>query len=179
MRAACPQESGLLLHKDLATTAEKRVQAMAELRSAFRLALFIIAQGGPEKVAADKEETRDFVEPYLERLEREIDRTFFQDLEKELSTHETDRESVYQEWLERCLAFAETLLLQSYQSLPHPFRRRYQARARAGIAFRGRLSKSTIFEFAFSRTEIKEKLNEFNKDCRSRTQSVQSVCDYN
>jgi CRISPR system Cascade subunit CasA len=170
---------GLLLHKDLATAAERRVEAMGELRSAFRLALFVIAQGGPEKVAADKEETRGFVEPYLECLEREIDRTFFQDLEDELSSPESDRESVYQEWLEKRVAFAETQLLQSCQSLPHPFSRRYQARARAGIAFRGRLSKSTIFKFAFSRTEIKEKLNELNKDCWSRTQIVQSVCEYN
>jgi len=170
---------GLFRHKDVVATAEKRIEAMGELRSAFRLALFVIAQGGPDKVAADKQETKDFVEPHLERFEREIDRTFFQHLEEELSTPEADREGIYQEWLERQLAFAEALLLQSYQSLPHPFNRRYQARARAGLAFRGRLAKSPIFKFAFSRTEIKENLNEFNKECWNRTQSVQSVLDYN
>jgi len=169
---------GLFVHKDLATTAEKRVEAMGELRSAFRLALFVIAQGGPEKVAADKDETREFVEPYLERFEGEIDRTFFQDLEEELNAPETDREGIFQEWLEKQLTSAETLLLQSHPSLPHPFGRRYQARARAGIAFRGRLSKSPAFEFAFSRTGIKETLNECNRDYWRRTQSAQSVLEY-
>jgi len=171
--------SGLLLYEGFSAAAERRIEAMGELRSAFRLALFVIAQGGPEKVAADKEETKRFVEPHLERLEREIDRTFFQDIEVELSAPESDRESAYKDWLEKCVAFAETLLLQSCQSLPHPLGRRYQARARAGIAFRGRLSKSTVFELAFSTAKIEEKVNDFNKGCCTRKPSAQSVCDYN
>jgi CRISPR system Cascade subunit CasA len=148
---------------DFTAVARRRVEAMQELKMAFRLALFVLAQGGPDKVAADRDTTKRFVEPCLERFESGVDQTFFEDVKKELSAPEADRDSIFQSWLESQLMHAQTLLIASHQSMPHPAGRRYQARAQAGLAFRARLSKAPPFEFVFKAQENRETENELRR----------------
>ncbi len=99
-----------LKNQDLANVAKRRVDALGELRLALRLALFVFAQGGPEKVAGDKDTTRKFVEPYLERFERGADAGFFPDLLEELNAPETEREDIHKNWLKDQLTFAQRVL---------------------------------------------------------------------
>jgi CRISPR system Cascade subunit CasA len=129
----------------LAKLAEKRVNALGDLRFAFRLALFVLSQGAPDKIVADKETTKRFVEPWLQRLERELDRSFFEDLWEEAGADEAAREAIYINWLKKLRTLSRGLIAEAAQALPQPSTRRYRAQAQAYIAFRGRLGKSPPF----------------------------------
>ncbi len=145
----------LIIHEDFVAATGRRVDAITDLRLALRLSLLVLTQGGPEKVA-DRDTSKRFVEPYLEHFESIVDRTFFEAIAEELSAPKANRDAIFQKWLSKQLTQAQSLLLETHQSAPHSLSRRYQARARAEIAFRARLMKSAFFAFAFNRIEIQE-----------------------
>jgi len=128
---------------------EERAAALNELRIAFRFALFALAQGGQRKISPENDATKKFVIPCIQRLERGAGETFFEDLMEEVRAPEPTREDVRQQWLRNQLKYTEKALSEARQELPQPLARRYQAQARAMIAFRTRLAKAPQFQFMF------------------------------
>jgi CRISPR system Cascade subunit CasA len=172
--------SSIVLNQDDFTKiTEKRVSALSELRMAFRFALFVLGQGGPEKISADKDTTKRFVEPWLERLESAVDPGFFDDLLEELSAPEADRDTIFESWLRKQLTFAQKLLLQARQSLPYPSMRRYRAQAQAGIAFRAKLAKSAPFQSLLGRQEMKEVPDALNRNGQSQARRAAPLLEHN
>lgn len=117
----------------LADMARKRVTEAGILRGQIlRPALFSLLQDGPDEVAYGDRSTPAQAEPWLVRLERRIDETFFPDLWREAAAAtEDERGAIRRQWLRTLAGVALALLDEAGRSVPQAAMRRYRAKVRA------------------------------------------------
>jgi CRISPR system Cascade subunit CasA len=129
----------------LAGWAAERVEEAGQLRGkVLRSALFALLQDGPDQVNFRAAETSDRADRFLERLDKAIDATFFDDLwqeEEQAEAGEAARLAVRIAWHRRFAEVAHDLLLEAADSVPHASMRRYRARVRAERVFFGARNK--------------------------------------
>jgi CRISPR system Cascade subunit CasA len=129
----------------LAQWAKERVEEAGILRGkVLRPALFVLLQDGPEQVNFRDAATCARADKVLDRLDREIDATFFDELWLEAEKAEAGddaRQAVRHAWQARLLKVAHRLLLEAADAVPHAWMRRYRARVRAEGTFFGTRNK--------------------------------------
>jgi CRISPR system Cascade subunit CasA len=121
----------------LADMANGRVSDAGVLRGqVLRPALFSLLQKGPDSIAHGAKTTPVQAEPWLERFERRVDRTFFPDLWREAAATEDQREGLRREWRQALADAALALLDEAARSVPQAALRRYRAKVRSrGLFF--------------------------------------------
>ena len=98
--------------------------------------------GEPSRTSAD---SRSKVAPWVQRLDRMVDRRFFDDLQDEFEAAADDRADVRQRWLEEFLApAARASLADGLDTLSCASVHRYKARAVALNLFGGRMQREVI-----------------------------------
>jgi CRISPR system Cascade subunit CasA len=125
---------------------QRRAEALGDLRLALRFGLFVLCRRGPASGLFDKESTKRFVEPELERFAGAADRRFFDGLWDEVNAQEAERASMFNTWLGVRLAEARHFLSKAPERLPYPSSRRYWVKERAKLAFDEALKRSAHFE---------------------------------
>jgi CRISPR system Cascade subunit CasA len=129
----------------LAQWATERVEEAGALRGkVLRPALFALLQDGPEQVNFRATETSDRADRFLDRLDKAIDSTFFDDLWDEAEKadeREEARMTVRHAWQRCFVGLAYKLLIEAADAVPHASMRRYRARVRADRAFFGARKK--------------------------------------
>ncbi len=134
-----PKVRRLLLERktdQVAAVAEKRVQAIAQMRKVLWSALATLFDNGAPKDkfsdgASDKANT--FTQPF----ERKEDSRFFHDLNAEMEADAP--QEVFLHWLASLAERAETTLLDTFTAGPRSGEQRYRARAKALSRFHGTL----------------------------------------
>lgn len=131
--------AALLLTADgrdaLARTARERVDKVATVRlSMLKPAILILLQGAPDKLNFKD----DRADRWLERLDAEVDREFFERLWEDLDTEPDDARARWEKWL---LELARTALRDAIESAPAPDARRYRCIASAERALEGAARK--------------------------------------
>jgi CRISPR system Cascade subunit CasA len=110
--------------------AERRVRLAGEIGKVLRSALLSLFQGGPQDIDhRDKDGARK-AQPFLDRLDTTIDRTFFEDLCREIEAGDAVAER--RRWVrDDLLGRAETMLRAADAAAPKATRRRLRARVGA------------------------------------------------
>ncbi len=129
----------------LAAWATERVEEAGVLRGkVLRPALFALIQDGPEQVNFRATETSVRADRFLDRLDKAIDATFFDDLwaeAEQADAGEEARVAVRHAWHSRIAGIAYDLLIEAADAVPHASMRRYRARVRADRVFFGARNK--------------------------------------
>lgn len=134
-----PKVRRLLLERKLdqvAEVAEKRVQAIAQMRKVLWSALATLFDNGASK---DKfsDSASDRANTFSLPFEQNEDRRFFHDLNAEMEAD--DPQETYLHWLESLAKRAEAVLLGAFATGPRSGEQRYRARAKAMSRFHGSL----------------------------------------
>ena len=109
------------------------------------------ARGDADKVSP---EHRVLARPWLNKLDEIVDRTFFDDLQTEFESDDSDeRQSIRNEWLlnnrDGVVDHARNILHDAEDSLPCPALYRYRARVNAEGLFEGRIRGNSGLPFLF------------------------------
>ena len=121
----------------IALEAEARVEKVATAqRKVLRPALLALHQGGSDDLNFKDDADRT----YLSRLDREVDRTFFDDLFRDEMAGLTPEE-LSDRWDRRLYELAKGLLDEAIDAMPCPDERRYRAIAAAEARFYGGVRK--------------------------------------
>lgn len=129
---------GLLLTDPDAAAARARVDLVAEISSALRMAIQVLLANGPETLGRPSEATKAKVVPFIRRLEARVDQAFFPDLWTELEQADADkRHRVREGWVRWMLYQAEEVLAEAERSTPRSSALRLRARVRAMAALHG------------------------------------------
>jgi CRISPR system Cascade subunit CasA len=127
----------------LALLAQDRIEQAGKMRGALRYALMMLFQNGPERTNFKQRHntSEDRARPYLEMLEAEIDRDFFERLFEEIEIgSDTDenlaaQRSIRTSWLTNLHEHAKAILKTAEAGSPASAVRHYRAWVRAEQAF--------------------------------------------
>lgn len=126
----------------IGATARARVKSVGEAADALRIALYVLDQGGPDKIDFQDKGTPLKIASHLKRFDRMVDAAFFGP-EFWDATVVTDNEEALRlakRWRERLRAFAEAVLSEAERSTPRSVTKRLRGvvRARATLGARMR-----------------------------------------
>lgn len=121
----------------LAAMAQKRIGAIAALRSLLWSALVLLFANGDRDDRKDglKERASRFARPF----ERREDSRFFDDLALEVEAEDGNRQDIHEQWLLGLVERAEAVLQEAFDSGPRSAMRRYKAQSTALSRFHGGL----------------------------------------
>ena len=131
----------------LAKLASDRIEDAGKLASdVLRHALLVLFQNGPDpaEFKRDHAASKKRAEPFLARLDAEVDRTFFHALWEEADHLDAPelKAKARREWLSALRKIARAILREAATGSPHSAVRHYRARALAEDAFEGRFAKT-------------------------------------
>ncbi len=124
----------------LAQLAQERIEQAGQVRGALRRALMVLFQNGPDRSGfqATDPNSGKRAEPFLDRLEAEIDDTFFRHAFAEIEAEDDEQKlRLRTEWLTMLRLRAEAILREAEAGAPTSTLRRYRAQVRAEAALRG------------------------------------------
>ena len=144
----------------LGAIAKSRIEQIATMQRILSHAIQVFAaKGDRDKVGP---EHRTLARPWLNRLDEIVDADFFETLQDEFETEESQRSGVRNQWLMNgangVVDHAHTLLHDAADSLPCPAIHRYKARVNANGLFEGRIRGNSGLPFLFDQEtrEVKE-----------------------
>lgn len=137
--------------QEVGEVAKKRVEEVGRIQRILSHAVQVFAVGGDS--GRVNSETRALARPWLNRLDTIVDARFFEDLQIELASLDSERESVRIRWLRGVVDHARSLLHDAADSLPCPAIHRYKARVKAEGLFEGRLRGNSGLPFLFDQQE--------------------------
>jgi CRISPR system Cascade subunit CasA len=122
----------------LGKSAQSLLSDANELRSAVRMALTLLTEGGPDKPDTGAVAVTRWVDSRAARLEQGWSRAFFDHLWR---SADEDAEAVRREWRAQLLSLGLATLERALQDMPRPSNRRWRARVRAEGALTAMLRK--------------------------------------
>ena len=137
--------------QEVGEVAKKRVEEVGRIQRILSHAVQVFAVGGDSSRV--NSETRALAHPWLNRLDVIVDARFFEDLQIELASPDSERESIHNRWLSGVVDHARSLLHDAAHSLPCPAILRYKARVNAEGLFEGRLRGNSGLPFLFDQRE--------------------------
>lgn len=134
-----------LLHKDqrdrLAQFAEKLLSDAADAAKAYRRALTVLAEGGPDEADRDREAIKSWVQQRCRDQAKRWENRYFEFLWR---AADEDEKAVRDAWQHSLVVDAHDLLEQAMTRLPVPANRRYRAITRAQNTLDGMLRKQGL-----------------------------------
>lgn len=127
----------------LATMAQKRIKAIAEMRKLLWSALGLLFANGETGGGSDT--VSDRASRFAQPFEQHEDSRFFADLQQEIDAEETERESVHLQWLQALAQRAEQVLRDAFIAGPRSNMQRYKAQSAALSRFHAGLRNSKAF----------------------------------
>lgn len=116
--------------------AQERIEVIRVFKSELlRASLFLLFEGGPDKIKYDAESVKAQVEAYLARFEQAEDARFFEDLNIEIEAQNTTEART--QWMKALYGRAEAVLREAFDSGPQSHARRWRARSAALRMFHG------------------------------------------
>ena len=139
--------------EDLGNLAQERIKEIGVVQGILRHAIATFLARGESRDTSP--EQRALANPWANRLDEIVDRTFFDDLQDEFDLNDAaERQRVRNQWLlndrkEGVVDHARKILEEATNSLPCPAVHRYRARENAEGLFEGRLRGSGGLPFLF------------------------------
>lgn len=122
----------------LGKTARTLLRDADELKSAARLALIVLAEGGPDKADLGADAVKRWVDARVAPLEQNWGSAYFEHLWR---IADEGAEPVRKAWRGHLLALGRETLRCAMHDLPHPTNRRWRSRVRADATFNASLRK--------------------------------------
>ena len=139
--------------EDLGNLAQERIKEVGVVQGILRHAIATFLARGESRDTSP--EQRALANPWANRLDEIVDRTFFDDLQDEFDLNDAaERQRIRNQWLlndrkEGVVDHARKILEEATNSLPCPAVHRYRARENAEGLFEGRLRGSGGLPFLF------------------------------
>lgn len=133
---------------DLHALADQRIRRVATVESILRHAIATFAaRGNPKDISP---EHRSLARRWSNSLDEIVDNRFFEDLQDEFESHESEREELHNDWLRNfVIVQGRNILRRAEDAISCPALHRYRAREAAEGIFEGRLRGGNGLPFLF------------------------------
>ena len=121
--------------------ARRRSDDAGEAARRLRRALMSLVQGGPDQARLDDDASKKKVEPWVERLEKKVDREFFEDAFWTDAADEDDPALHRLAWRQRLQTLAGQVFTEAAEAAPRTEMRRIRAIARARSMLDAQMAK--------------------------------------